>query len=39
LVYRKLNQIDKAREQMEVFQKLSERKVPQPTGETANSPR
>jgi tetratricopeptide (TPR) repeat protein len=39
LAYRKLNQIEKAREQMEVFQKLSERKVPQPTGETSNSPR
>jgi Flp pilus assembly protein TadD len=38
LAYRKLNLMDKAREQMEIFQKLSIRKIPLPTGESADTP-
>ena len=37
LAYRKLNLMDQAREQMEIFQKLSVRKIPQPTGEAPDS--
>lgn len=37
--YRKLGMNDQAREQMEIFRKLSARTVPQPTGETATSPK
>ena len=37
LAYRKLNLMDQAREQMEIFPKLSIRKIPQPTGESPDS--
>jgi len=39
LAYRKLGMPDQARSQMELFQKLSARKVSQPTGEAAASPK
>jgi uncharacterized protein HemY len=38
-VYRKLGMTDKAREQMEIFQKLSARNVSQPVGEASAGPK
>jgi predicted Zn-dependent protease len=37
--YRKLGMNNEAREQMEIFRKLSARTVPQPSGETPVSPK
>jgi Tfp pilus assembly protein PilF len=39
LVYRKLGLAEKAREQMQIFQKLSAREVPQPVGEPMTAPK
>jgi len=39
MAYRKLGMAAESREQMEMFQRLSARHVPQPTGEAAGTPR